>query len=416
MTLRTLSREIKDYPATACLSLAWFVVFVGMVSSWLRADAAPTWWRFLIMGVDGHRFGDLTLRELFQGQVWRVITCSFVHMSVLHLGLNLLAFYLLGTLLESWYGTPQFIFIYVVTGGVGNLLSALFRHAIGSNPNVHSGGGSVVIMGLVGLCAMAGWRSRTERGSDMGWQMTKAIGITALLGIAFHRYIDNWGHAGGAIVGLVAGLFHRVFIRQYHRPAAWGLGVGATFILLASGLAQVSADRREAPARSELRDYVERIAYDDANRSMGIVALLGERLVDPRVVIHIFQMPRNRELFLRGRTGPAYQRALAIAEAALVRVLSQEEQAEFDRCLGSLSSQILTAFTGLLRQKSTQADFDRLRSQAVAAETRVLSDEEKDEFKTRLAPVKALVQRELEERIRKQWQRRRTPTPAATRR
>jgi membrane associated rhomboid family serine protease len=405
-----------------------------MVAAWLRADPAPSWWRFLVMGVgEGHRFGDLTLRELYQGEVWRLVTCNFVHMSVLHLALNLVAFYLLGTLLESWYGTPQFIVIYLVTGAVGNLLSALVRHAIGSSPVVHSAGGSVVVMGLVGLCAMVGWQSQTDRENDMGWQMTKAIGITALLGIAFHRYIDNWGHAGGAIVGFVMGLFHRGFIRQYHRPAAWGMGVAATLVILASGLAQVSADRKEAAARKTLTEYVVRRAFDDANRGLGIVGLLGEHTVDARVVVdtlvgeHVADQgvilgallsenspasrlilkthptPRCWELFSKGRTGPSYLRALAIAQAALVRTLSDGEQAAFDQSLGTLSTQILTGFSGLLRQKSTHADFDRLTVLAAAAETRELSDEEKDEFKSRLAPLKSLVQKELEARIREQW-------------
>ena len=409
MTLRTVAREIKDYPATFCFSLSWIIVFVAMVATWLGADPAPTWWRFLVMGVgEGHRFGDLTVRELLQGQIWRLITCNFVHMSVAHVALNLLAFYLLGTLLESWYGTPQFILIYVLTGGLGNLLSALFRYALGINPNVHSAGGSVVIMGLVGLCAMVGWRSRTDRGSDMGWQMTKAIGLTALLGIAFHQYIDNWGHAGGAIVGFFVGLFHRYFLRQYRKPAAWGMGLASTVVILASGLAQVAADRREAPARRELANYLGRIAYDDANRSLGVMAFLGERRVDPRVVIHTFQTPRNLELFLGVRTSQPYRRVLEIAQAALVRKLTDQEQAEFDQCLGRLSTQILAALSSLLRQKSTQADFDRLKQQAAAAETRVLSDEEKDEFKARLASLKALVLKELEARLREHWQRQRT--------
>ena len=412
MTLRTVAREIKDYPATACLSLAWVVVFVAMTAIWLRADPAPTWWQFLVMGVgEGHRFGDLTVRELSQGQIWRVITCNFVHMSVLHIALNSLAFYLLGTLLESWYGSAQLLLLYVLTGGLGNLLSALFRSMIGANPNIHSAGGSVVIMGLVGLCAMVGWSSRTARGSDMGWQMTKAIALTALLGIAFHRYIDNWGHAGGAIVGFCLGLFHRALLRQYRRPAAWSMGVIAGAIMLAAGLAQVAADRREAPARLEGReriDLLERLRYDTVNRLLRGIALLGERSLDPRAIIQVLQIPENRLFLGGGVTGPAYHRALAIAQTALARKLTDEEQAEFDQCLGRLTGQILASWQGLLRQKSTAADFDGLKALAAVAEMRKLTDEENDQFKARLAPLQELVRQELEKRLRRHWHQRRT--------
>ena len=62
MTLRTLAREIRDFPATVVFSLIWIVVFVAMVAVRMQDDPSPTWWRLLVLGIgDGHRFGDLTL-------------------------------------------------------------------------------------------------------------------------------------------------------------------------------------------------------------------------------------------------------------------------------------------------------------------------------------------------------------------
>ena len=169
MTLRTLAQDIRDYPATACFSLIWILIFAAMVAVRMQEQPAPGVWRFLVLGIgDGHRFGDLTLRDLRHGEVWRLITCTFIHYSLIHIALNVLAFFLLGTLVESWYGTSQLILIYGLTGGLGNLVSAGIRYAIGSGENVHSGGGSVVIMGLIGLCAVMGLRSQTAMGSDLG--------------------------------------------------------------------------------------------------------------------------------------------------------------------------------------------------------------------------------------------------------
>ena len=366
MTLRTVAREIKDYPATACLSLAWVIVFAAMVATWLHTGATPSWQRFFVLGIgESHRFGDLTLRELFQGQIWRLVTCNFVHLSILHIVLNIVGFYILGTIIESWYGSPQFVFIYLVTGSIGNLISAPFRHVIGSSSNSQSAGGSVVIMGLVGLCAVVGWRSRTAQGNALRWQMMKAMGLMVLLAVALlpmsgYIRLDNWGHAGGAIVGAILGLFHHSFLQRYRKPAGWGLGVVSTLVILASGAAQVAADRREAPLRKELIDYVERLAYDDANRGLTIVSFLGERVVDPRVVISAFQASRNFELFARGRTSLPYRRAIEIAQTALVRKLTDLEQIEFDRCLGQLSSQILSAYSGLFRRQPAASGFDQL--------------------------------------------------------
>ena len=315
MNLRTLVREIRDYPATACFSLIWILVFVAMLAVRLREQPAPGLWRFLVLGIgDGHRFGDLTLHDLGRGEVWRLITCTFVHYSLIHISLNVLAFFLLGTLVESWYGAPQFILIYGLTGGLGNLVSALIRYAIGSGENVHSGGGSVVIMGLIGLCAVMGWRSQTSMGSDLGWQMFKALGLTGLLGIAFPRYIDNWGHAGGALVGGFLGLLHRWFLRQYSRPSAWGLGIVTILVIAGCALAQVNSDRREALLRRDAALRVELNLLEVAYRNLRAAPALLSQKADPRLLASGLEL--IAAVLDRGTTRAEYRRLCELAKAA----------------------------------------------------------------------------------------------------
>ena len=52
-------------------------------------------------------------------------------------------------------------------------------------------------MGLLGLCAVAGWRSEDPDGKRLSRLMLIFIVLTAALGLIFPRFIDNWGHAGG---------------------------------------------------------------------------------------------------------------------------------------------------------------------------------------------------------------------------
>ncbi len=339
MTLRTLAREIRDYPATACFSLIWILVFVALLAVRMREQPAPGLWRFLVLGIgDGHRFGDLTLHDLGRGEIWRLITSTFVHYSVIHIALNLLAFYLLGTLVESWYGVPQFIFIYGLTGGLGNLVSALIRYTIGSGQNVHSGGGSVVIMGLIGLCAVMGWRSRTATGSDLGWQMSKALGLTGLLGIAFPRYIDNWGHAGGAFVGSLLGLLHRWFLRQYSRPAAWGMGIVSALVIGGCAIAQVSSDRREAPLRRDASLRTELYVREVAYRYLRAAPAVLDQQADHRLLAS--RLDALAGVLDRGATRSDYRRLRALAGAAATGVLSEAEQAEFKQRAGALAAQL----------------------------------------------------------------------------
>ena len=250
MTLRGLVREVKDFPATTTFCLLWIVVFVAMVGTQLAAGITPSWSKWLFLGIgDGHRFGDLALQDLARGEYWRADHFD-IHpfqrpssgvepdrdVSARHDG---------GIVV--WLAI-SLIFIYGLTGGGGNLVSVLIRYGIGSNPRIHSGGGSVVIMGLVGLCAVVGLRSRTELGVSMGRLMVFFMVTTAVLGAALPQFIDNWGHAGGALVGIALGFAHRGLLRAVRKPAAWGRGVLTAIIIAACGAAQVVADRREAPA------------------------------------------------------------------------------------------------------------------------------------------------------------------------
>jgi membrane associated rhomboid family serine protease len=251
--LRALAREIRNYPATWLFCLIWIVVFAAMTHTQLTLGGPFPLFGWLLPGFGGgQRFGDLSLRELGHAQIWRLITCNFVHYSLAHIVLNLMAMYLLGTLVESWYGSHQLVFLYGVIGGGGNLIAELIRYGIGSNPLIHSGGGSVVILGLVGLCAVAGWRSRTRSERSMGTQMVVFLIVTAAVGILLPQYIDNWGHAGGALVGSVLGLAHQRFLNNVSKPSAWGAGVLTGLVMMACGAAQFMEARWEAaPARQE---------------------------------------------------------------------------------------------------------------------------------------------------------------------
>ncbi|WP_406695699.1 rhomboid family intramembrane serine protease [Singulisphaera sp. Ch08] len=248
--LQVLLEDAKDFPATMFLGTVWVIVFGLMIAFRLMSTAPLPSLQTLLLGNIGgaHSFGDLSLNELYRGEIWRVVTCTFVHYNLLHLGMNLYGLYQLGSLVESWYGAGQFLAIYLVIGGGGNVVSALLRHAQGMEPRMHSGGGSTVVLGLVALCAVMGWRARSRIGDHLRGQMVGILVFTAILG-QLHPMIDNWGHAGGALVGALVGFMHRILIRTADRPVAWWAGLLASVVMLLCGAAQWRDSRVEASYR-----------------------------------------------------------------------------------------------------------------------------------------------------------------------
>jgi rhomboid protease GluP len=252
LSLRLLAREWHECPATIIICLAWIAVFAGMAIAQHSEPRAVTWHHWVYLGItDGHRFGDCSFPDLAQGQLWRLVTSTFVHYNLLHIILNLLIMYQLGAVVESWYGSAQFLFLYLLTGGGGNAVSAIIRDRLHSDPRIHWGGGSVVIMGLVALCCVVGWRTKTPMGRKLGMQMTFVLAATAGLGLILPKYIDNWGHAGGALVGAMLGFADRWLLNRVSRPAAWGSGVISATLLLICAAAQFQSDRRESPRRDQ---------------------------------------------------------------------------------------------------------------------------------------------------------------------
>lgn len=363
--LRGLIDDFKEFPATMSICALWVVVFVLMVVNQVAQGSLPTLGK-LVLGIQGgHPFGEMTLYELFQGEIWRPLTATFVHYGLLHIGMNLFMMYQLGGLIESWYGSWQFLAIYVAIGFGGNLLSALVRHALGSNPHMASGGGSTVLLGLAGLCAVVGWRSRTQIGDYLRSQMVGLLVATALLG-QIVPIIDNWGHAGGALVGMLIGFAHRRLIRTAHRPMAKWMGGLALVLLIAAGAAQVRDDRIEATRRGHAEQLQQRLtsALGRLRAAESSTRTLQEtwdfyRLARERSRLdHMTFMP---EAFRRSRENlrfvPATPPPLAIEPLVLWDSTDEAFRAELKRHLDRLD-----ALRGDLATGPTAADFQRLRS------------------------------------------------------
>ena len=129
---------------------------------------------------------------------WRLFSCIFVHGGPLHIGLNLLALYGLGRLCEALYGPGRFLFLFLVSGLAGSLLSWA-----GGVPMSVGASGSV--FGLLGAGVVFGLRQGRNLPGELrrvfGKRLIPWILLNLVIGLAPFLAIDNLGHLGGLLGG-----------------------------------------------------------------------------------------------------------------------------------------------------------------------------------------------------------------------
>lgn len=146
----------------------------------------------------GANFGPYTLG----GQYWRLLTCVFVHGSLLHIAFNMWCLWDLGALAESLYGHWTFAVVYLLAGIGGSLGSVIW------NPNVLSVGASGAIFGIAGALIASFYLGEFSlpRAAIAGTlrSVVTFVGYNLVFGAVMSR-VDNAAHIGGLVTGLILG-------------------------------------------------------------------------------------------------------------------------------------------------------------------------------------------------------------------
>jgi membrane associated rhomboid family serine protease len=127
------------------------------------------------------------------GEWWRVFTAAFVHIGLLHIGLNMLALLIFGSELERALGRWRFLGLYVVSILGGALAIQMF-----SAPDVPAAGASTAIYGLLGGMAVL---------LVAGRQSLRGLSTLLVINLLISLLIPNisWvGHLGGLVGGALA--------------------------------------------------------------------------------------------------------------------------------------------------------------------------------------------------------------------
>jgi rhomboid protease GluP len=135
------------------------------------------------------------------GQLWRFFTPMLLHGSILHIGFNMYALMIFGAGLERRYGHGRFLLLYILSGFAGTVFSFLFSSA-------YSIGASGAIFGLVGAEGIFLFQNRKLFGARVRQALNNVIFVVAInLFLGLQPGIDNWGHMGGLMGGLIFAWF-----------------------------------------------------------------------------------------------------------------------------------------------------------------------------------------------------------------
>jgi membrane associated rhomboid family serine protease len=164
------------------------------------------------------------------GEWYRLLTGGFLHASILHLGFNMFAVYVIGRILEPGIGTPRFVALYFAS-----LFAGSFGAILLSDPATVTIGASGAVFGIFGaLFVIARGRGLDEIASQLG--LLLLINLALTFGIA---NISIGGHLGGLAGGvicalvLVAGERGKLGRRRLPIEIATMIDVGVLSIILA---------------------------------------------------------------------------------------------------------------------------------------------------------------------------------------
>ncbi len=133
--------------------------------------------------------------NLQKGELWRLVTSTFVHADIFHILFNMMALMEIGPLVEKYYGKSKFLTIYLGSGILGSLFSAVCSNYVGV-------GASGAIFGLFGAMVFFGYKYRATLDGFLRSGVIPILIANLIIGIIIPE-IDVIAHLGGLLGGVL---------------------------------------------------------------------------------------------------------------------------------------------------------------------------------------------------------------------
>ena len=162
-------------------------VLIGLLTAWGNFN--------VVQGINGFQF-------------WRLFTYQFLHGGYIHLGMNMMALYVFGPLIEKWWGPKRFLAFYLLCGACGAWLMAMFAF----NPVLINGqnawlvGASGSIFGVLVASAMLYPKDEVKLIIPPMWVTVRKLALLFIALSIVSMFVGyntggNAAHLGGALFG-----------------------------------------------------------------------------------------------------------------------------------------------------------------------------------------------------------------------
>lgn len=205
----TIKQLFSTAPVTTLLLISFIGLFIIQLLTGVDANE-PSSEALLNWGANAlpYTMGD---------EPWRLLSSGFLHIGLMHLLFNSFAMYFFGKIAEPMFGSAKFLLLFLLAVVGGNALNnqvtwqALIE---GTGQPGLSAGASGGIMGIGAALLVAAFFKMSANGMMLNLKsLIFIMGINLVYGFAVPG-IDNAGHIGGAIIGLIIALPIALAYRQ----------------------------------------------------------------------------------------------------------------------------------------------------------------------------------------------------------
>jgi rhomboid protease GluP len=145
------------------------------------------------------KYGAISKILIQHGEIWRLLTCAFLHANLVHITCNMYSLYIIGPQIQQIYGTKKYIIIYIISCITSSSLSYLMSSYKGISVGASGG-----IFGLMGALLAFAIVERHRIDKKYISSLMQIIVINLFIGLSI-KNIDNFAHMGGLIGGIFVG-------------------------------------------------------------------------------------------------------------------------------------------------------------------------------------------------------------------